>query len=211
MEAKERLIAKAEELSSSTDWAGTTRDYRRLMDEWKAAGHAGRGAEDRLWIRFRAAQDVFFAARDAANADRDVEQRANLDRKRALLEEAEALLPITDITAAKRALRDIGERWETIGHVPRNDKDRIEGRLRKVEQAVRSHEQDEWKRSNPETRARASDTAAKFAEAVAKAEREKEQALARGDQAAAAKADEKIASTRALLAAAEGALSELSR
>lgn len=211
VEAKERLIAKAEELSGSTDWAGTTRDYRRLMDEWKAAGHAGRGAEDRLWTRFRAAQDVFFAARDAANADRDVEQRANLDKKRALLEEAEALLPITDIAAAKRALRDIGERWEAIGHVPRNDKDRIEGRLRKVEQAVRSHEQDEWKRSNPETRARASDTAAKFAEAVAKAEREKEQALARGDQAAAAKADEKIASTRALLAAAEGALSELSR
>lgn len=209
--AKESLIAEAAALSSSTDWAGTTRDYRRLMDRWKAAGHAGKGAEDRLWERFRAAQDVFFAARDAANAERDALQQQNLEAKSALAAEAEALLPITDINAAKKALRRIGERWEAIGHVPRNDKDKIEGRLRKVEQAIRSMEQDEWKRSNPETRARASDTAEKFAEAVAKAERERDAAVSRGDTAAAAKAEEKIASTRVLLSAVEGALSEFSR
>ena len=209
--AKEKLIKEAEALSGSTDWAGTTREYRRLMDLWKAAGHAGKGAEDRLWERFRAAQDVFFAARDAANADRDAEQKQNLQAKAALAAEAEALLPITDINAAKKELRRIGERWEAIGHVPRNDKDRVEGRLRKVEQAIRSMEQDAWKRSNPETRARASDTAVKFAEAVAKAERERDEALARGDAAAAAKADEKVTSTRALLSAVEGALSEFSR
>lgn len=209
--AKERLIKEAEALSGSTDWAGTTREYRRLMDRWKAAGHAGKGAEDRLWERFRAAQDVFFAARDAANADRDAEQKQNLEAKSALADEAEALLPITDLKAAKKALRGISERWEAIGHVPRNDRDKVEGRMRKVEQAIRTREQDEWTRSNPETRARASDTAAKFAEAVAKAERERDAALARGDAAAAAKAEEKITSTRALLAAAEGALSEFSR
>lgn len=209
--AKEALIAEAAALSSSTDWAGTTRDYRRLMDRWKAAGHAGKGAEDRLWERFRAAQDVFFAARDAANAERDAQQQQNLEAKSALVAEAEALLPVTDIKTAKKALHRIGERWEAIGHVPRNDKDKIEGRLRKVEQAIRSMEQDEWKRSNPETRARASDTAEKFAEAVAKAERERDAAVSRGDTAAAAKAEEKIASTRALLSAVEGALSEFSR
>lgn len=209
--AKEKLIREAESMSDSTDWAGTTREFRRLMDRWKAAGHAGKGAEDRLWDRFRAAQDVFFAARDAANADRDAQQRQNLEAKSALATEAEALLPITDIAAAKKAMRHIGERWEAIGHVPRNDKDRIEGRLRRVEQAIRSREQDEWQRSNPETRARASDTAAKFAEAVAKAEHERDEAVARGDAAAAAKAEEKISSMRTLLAAAEGALSEFSR
>lgn len=208
---KEALITEATALSKSTDWAATTRDYRRLMDRWKAAGHAGKGAEDRLWERFRAAQDVFFAARDASNAERDSQHQQNLEAKSALAAEAEALLPITDINVAKKALRRIGERWEAIGHVPRNDKDKIEGRLRKVEQAIRSMEQDEWKRSNPETRARASDTAEKFAEAVAKAERERDAAVSRGDTAAAAKAEEKVASTRALLAAVEGALNEFSR
>lgn len=208
---KEKLIKEAENLSSSTDWAGTTREYRRLMDRWKTAGHAGRAAEDRLWERFRAAQDVFFAARDSANADRDAEQLRNLAAKTELADEAETLLPITDIVAAKKAMRSISERWEAIGHVPRTDRDRVEGRLRKVEQAIRSHEQQEWQRSNPETRARASDTAAMFAEAIAKAERERDRALAQGDAQGAAKAQERIDSTRELLAAAEGALSEFSR
>jgi hypothetical protein len=207
---KEALISQAEALSSSTDWSGTTREYRRLMDRWKSAGHAGKGAEDRLWERFRAASDVFFAARDAAQAVRDEEHQRNLARKKELAEEAERLLPISDIAAAKKTLRGIVERWETVGHVPREARDAIEGRLRKVEQAIRSHEQQEWQRSNPETRARASDTAAKFAEAVAKAERERDAALSRGDTAAAAQAEERIASTRALLAAAEGAMNEFS-
>lgn len=209
--AKEKLIKEAEALSSSTDWAAATREYRRLMDRWKAAGHSGKGAEDRLWERFRAAQDVFFAARDASNAERDTEQQKNLEAKAALAAEAEALLPITDINAAKLSLRRISESWEAIGHVPRDDKDKVEARLRKVEQAIRSLEQDEWKRSNPETRARASETAAKFAEGVARAERERDEALARGDVEAATAAEEKVTSTRALLAAVEGTLSELSR
>lgn len=207
---KEALIRAAEELSSSTDWSATTREYRRLMDRWKAVGHAGKGAEDRLWERFRAAQDVFFAARDAANAVRDEEHQRNLAEKKVLIQEAERLLPVADVAAAKKALRSIAERWEAIGHVPRQDRDAIEARLRKVEQAVRTREQDEWQRSNPETRARASDTAAKFAEAITKAERERDAALSRGDTAAAARAEERITSTRALLAAAEGALDDFS-
>ena len=209
--AKERLIAEAENLSQSRDWAETTREYRRLMDRWKTAGHAGRGAEDALWGRFRAAQDAFFAARDAANADRDAEEKANLQRKEALVVEAESLLPITDISAAKRRLRDIADRWDGIGHVPRGDRERIEKRLRRVEDAVRTHERDEWRRTNPETRARAQDTVGKFREAMARAERDRDSALARGDARAASAAEESLQRTRALLEAAEGTLSELTR
>jgi hypothetical protein len=209
--AKERIIAKARELSGSTDWAGTTREYRRLLDQWKAAGSAGRGPEDRLWEQFRAAQDVFFAARDASNAERDGVERENLRLKTELVAEAEALLPITDIGSAKKAMRSIADRWDAIGHVPRNDRDRVEGRLRRVEQAIRDREQDHWRRSNPETRARAHDTVGKFREALAKAERARDAAQARGDSAAVRKAEESIESTRLLLEAAEGALSEFSR
>jgi len=94
-QTKKRLADKAEELSSSTDWAATGRAFRDLMNDWKAAGSAGRGDEDRLWARFRTAQDAFFAARDKANAVLDEEFAANAAVKREVLAEAEKLLPVT--------------------------------------------------------------------------------------------------------------------
>jgi len=63
--AKEALIKRAQEMSSSTDWAGTSAKYRALMEEWKKAGRASRKEDDALWARFRAAQQVFFDARRA--------------------------------------------------------------------------------------------------------------------------------------------------
>ncbi|CAM5486876.1 DNA repair ATPase OS=Streptomyces fumanus OX=67302 GN=GCM10018772_47740 PE=4 SV=1 [Streptomyces fumanus] len=94
---KERLVAEAEELSSSTDWGPTAARYRELMAEWKAAGRAQREHEDDLWNRFRGAQDVFFAARSSVFAERDAEQAENLKLKEELAEEAEKLLPIADL------------------------------------------------------------------------------------------------------------------
>jgi hypothetical protein len=132
------------------------------MTQWKAAGRAGRDDEEALWTRFRAAQDTFFAARSGTFAERDAGQRENLERKEALVAEAEALLPVSDLTSARRALRSISERWEAIGHVPRGDRDRIESRLRRVEEAVRSAEDSEWRRTNPEARARAEATVAQL-------------------------------------------------
>src|SRR5699024_5012556 len=71
--AKEKLITRAEELQNSTDWGATSAAYRQLMDEWKAAGRASRKEDDALWARFRAAQDVFFNARQAQNEAIDAE------------------------------------------------------------------------------------------------------------------------------------------
>ena len=71
--AKESLIAEAEALSSSTDWGFAAGEYRRLMDEWKASPRASRKDDDALWARFRAAQDVFFTNRQAANDEIDQE------------------------------------------------------------------------------------------------------------------------------------------
>jgi len=206
--AKESLIREAESLSTSTDWAGTTRAYRSLMDKWKAAPRGSRQDEDRLWARFRAAQDAFFAARDAVNAERDVEHRANLERKEALVVEAEAILPVTDPGQAKKALRGIQERWEAIGHVPRGDKDRIERRLKAVEDAVRQADDRRWAATDPARLARAEDTAAKFRVSLNKAEQALEAARAKGDARAIAQAEATVESTRALLGAVEGTMSE---
>ena len=130
------------------------------MRQWKAAGPAPRGVDDRLWKRFRAAQDQFFGARDAANAALDQEFAANAEKKEALLVEAEALLPVTDLRAAKESFRDIAERWDAAGKVPRDRMKEPEGRIRKVEQAIRGVEDDQWRWSNLEARARAADTVA---------------------------------------------------
>src|SRR3954469_24527374 len=135
--AKQALVKEAEALSTSRDWGPTSAAYKRLMDRWRAAGRASRKDDDVLWARFRAAQDAFFSARNAVQSAEEEEFRANLAVKEALLTEAEALLPVKDLAAAKEALRGIQERWEAAGKVPRADMDRIEKRIRKVEQVVR--------------------------------------------------------------------------
>ncbi|EEH63411.1 hypothetical protein HMPREF0044_1335 [Gleimia coleocanis DSM 15436] len=153
--AKEALIVRAEELQSSTDWGATAAAYRGLLDEWKQAGRATHKEDDALWARFRAAQQVFFDARRQNTEAVESELRGNLEAKEALLAEAEALLPVSDLTAAQEALRSIQDRWEEIGRVPRADVARIEGGIRAVESAVHEAEEAEWRRSNPETKARA--------------------------------------------------------
>jgi hypothetical protein len=154
--AKEALITAAEELSTSTEWGYAAGEYRRLMDQWKASPRASRKDDDALWSRFRAAQDKFFNARQSANDAIDEEFGANLVVKEALVAEAQALLPIKDLNAAKKALQSIRDRWEEAGKVPRADMQRIEAGLRKVEDAVRSAEDDNWRRSDPEAKARTS-------------------------------------------------------
>ncbi|MFL4474200.1 DUF349 domain-containing protein [Paeniglutamicibacter sp. MACA_103] len=178
--AKEALIARAEELSRSTDWGPTAGEYRRLMDEWKASKRASRKDDDALWARFRAAQDVFFEARQAANAAIDEEFGANLIVKEALLVEAKALLPIKDLTTAKRLLDSIRDRWEAAGKVPRADMQRVESSLRQVEEAVRSAEDEQWRRSNPETKARSNSMLTQLEDAIAGLEEDLAKAKAKG-------------------------------
>lgn len=152
--AKEELIARAEALATSTDWGNTAAEYRQLMDEWKASKRASRKDDDALWARFRAAQDEFFAARQAANEVIDEEFAANLTVKEELLKEAQAILPVRDLTAARKALNSIRDRWEEAGKVPRADMGRMEAGIRKIEEAVKAAEDEHWQKSNPETKAR---------------------------------------------------------
>lgn len=197
--AKEALVAEAEALSSSTDWAETAAVYRELMTQWKDSGRANRKDDDALWARFRGAQDVFFAAREEANAVIDAEYSQNLVAKEALAAKAEALLPISDITAAKNTLRDIQEEWEQIGHVPRNDMHRIEARLRAVETAIRNAEQEKWDRTNPETRARAEGALSQLENAITALEDELKAAEAAGNTRKVKELTDSIAARRAWL------------
>ena len=199
---KERLVKEAEAISGSTEWGPTSGAYRDLMREWKAVGPAPRDVDDQLWARFRAAQDQFFGARDAAQAEQDQEFAANAEVKQALLVEAEALVPVTDLDAAKKALRDIADRWEAAGKVPRDQIKPLEGRLRKVEEAVRQVEEDQWRRTDPEKSARADDMVSKLEAAIADLEKDLEAAKAAGNDKLAKELEENLASRQSFLAMA---------
>jgi hypothetical protein len=190
---KRELIAKAEGLATSTDWPRTSRQLRDLMGEWKAAPRASRADEDKLWKRFKAAQDAFYSNRAAADAAEDERLRENLPAKEALVVEAEALLPVSDLKAAKAALRSIQDRWDKAGDIPRSDRDRLEARLRAVEDTIRGAETKAWEST---TTTVATDA---FTEALARLEEKRDAALARGEAGAAAELDEQIASTRRLM------------
>lgn len=208
--AKEKLIAEAEALSSSTDWGFAAGEYRRLMDEWKASPRASRKDDDALWARFRAAQDVFFTNRQAANDEIDQEYGANLVVKEALLVEANELLPIKDLPAAKKALQSIRDRWEEAGKVPRADMGRIEAGLRKVEDAVRHAEDENWKRSNPETKARTNSALTQLEAAIAGLKEDLAKAEKAGDERKIMAAREALEARQAWLEQLERSASELS-
>ncbi|ACU71280.1 protein of unknown function DUF349 [Catenulispora acidiphila DSM 44928] len=208
---KEQLIAEAEALQDSTDWNPTAGRFRDLMSEWKTAGRAQRDVEDELWKRFKAAQDTFFAARNAILDERNGAERENLAAKELLVVEAEALLPITDHRAARTALRSLNERWEAIGPVPRDARQRIEGRLHTVDRAVAEAEAAELSRKDPEKRARAEATVEQLRTVLEKLQVQADKARAAGQEKKAAEAEASIAARQEWLAEAEKALAEFTR
>lgn len=198
-QAKERLCARAEELANSTDWAGTRTVFRDLLTEWKAAGRAAKDVDEALWQRFKAAQDVFFAARNAVNAEKDAESAANAVVKEKLLAEAEKL-DTTNPDAARAALRSIVDRWDAAGRVPRERSTELERRLRAVEKKVRDAAESAW--TDPQAQARAE----QFRARAEQFERQAEKAAAAGRDKDAAEASANAAQWRQWAEAAEGAL-----
>jgi hypothetical protein len=207
---KEKLAKEAEGLADSREWGPTAGRFRDLMKQWKAAGPAPRDAEEELWKRFRGAQDTFFGARDAATAEQDKEFAANAEVKEKLLVEAEALLPVTDLDAAKAAMRTIAERWEAAGKVPRERIKELEGRIRKVEQEIRRVEDEQWRRTDPEKSARASDMVSKLEAALAGIQADLDAARSAGDEKKVRELEENLASRQAFLDMARRASADYS-
>ncbi|NYK11585.1 hypothetical protein HNR14_003466 [Leifsonia naganoensis] len=187
---KNALIEQAERLIPQG--ADGVPEYRRLLDQWKLAGRAGKKNDDALWARFKAAGDAIYSAKAEVDARDNVEYEANLQAKLALLDEAEPLLKETDRDTARNALLSIQERWDAIGRVPREQVRPIEDRLRKVETAVRRLDEEHWERNNPEKKARTEGLASQLNAAIAKLEDELAEAKAGGDAAKVKAAQEAL-------------------
>jgi Domain of Unknown Function (DUF349) len=199
--AKDELVAEAEKLADSTEWNATAARLKELMNEWKAAPRASKEAEQKLWERFRAAQDAFFTRRSEVFSARDAEQKEAMTKRQALLVQAEALDVDADPKAAQAALRDIQGQWHDSGRVSREAAAGLDRRLRAVEDRVRNAMDSAWRRVEPS----ANPMLDQMRKQVAEAEQKLAKAQAAGDAKRIKEAQAALDSKKAFLALAEGA------
>jgi hypothetical protein len=196
---KEVLVTAAEELSQSTEWAATASRLKELMTEWKAAPRASKEVEQRLWDRFRAAQDAFFARRSEVFSARDNEQKAALEKRHELLAQAEALDVDADAKAAQARLREIQAQWHDAGRVGRDAGAGLDRRLRAVEEKIRSAMDVAWRRTTPSD----NPLLTQMREQVAEAEARLARARTAGDAKRIREAEQALAQKRQFLQLAE--------
>lgn len=205
---KEALVLEAEKLATSTDWVSTARRFKTLMDLWKAAGRGKRSDDAKQWARFKAAQDQFFTAKNADLEKREVSMAANLIKREELLPKIEALLPFTDVKAAKASLRELMNEWSKIGITNRDKRAALDARVAVVEEAIKSAEAELWRKSDPAAKARAADVVKQLSESIASYEKAASKATAAGNERKAKEATESAAARRIWLAEAEKSLAE---
>ena len=124
LELKKVLCEKAEALKDSTDWKSTTEKMIALQKEWKTIGSVARKHSDAVWKRFISACDYFFEQKNKnASSQKSVEQ-TNLAAKKALIEKINTI-DEADHDEALAALKGYMTEWNTIGHVPFKEKDKI--------------------------------------------------------------------------------------
>jgi hypothetical protein len=180
------------------------------MSKWKQAPKGTKEQENQWWAEFKGFQDAFFAGYKAQEEKALAVENENLEKKKELAVKAEALLPVTDLASAKKALRSIQDKWDEVGHVPRKAKNQIENRLKAVEDAIKNLERGESKNSNPENTARAKSTADLLRAKLDETKALHQAALEKSDQKKAEALASTIATQEMLLAAAEKALMEFS-
>jgi hypothetical protein len=206
--AKEAIVVEAEKLATSTDWVTTARRFKVLMDQWKAAGRGKKNDDTKLWNRFKAAQDQFFAAKNADLEKREVSMAANLIKREELLPKIEALVPFTDVKVAKAAFRDLMNEWTKIGITNRDKRAALDARVSAVEEAIKSAEAEVWRKSDPAAKARAADVVTQLTESIANYEKAAAKAQSAGNAKKAQEALESAAARKVWLVEAEKSLAE---
>lgn len=124
-EAKEKLVAQAEEIKDSEDWGETSKKYTELMDEWKKIGRVSRDKSDEIWSRFNAARDHFFGRKREHTQAFKLTLEDNYAQKLALLKRAEDLQESTQWREATEEINELMTEWKKIGPVPRKHSDEI--------------------------------------------------------------------------------------
>jgi len=129
---KEALIAEAESLAGSTDWARTAERLRAMQGEWRAAGPVARAKSEALWARFRTAGGRFFTRQKEDRTRRRAERAKNLERKQALCVEAEALADSSDWDRAASEMKRLQSEWRSTGSVAKDKAEALSLRFRQA-------------------------------------------------------------------------------
>lgn len=112
-------------LKNFSEWDEMTRAIVALQEEWRKIGFASKKVNRQLFARFRKSCDAFFAAKTDHFRTAREELAANLARKQALTEKAEALKESTDWREATEQFVAMQKEWKTIGSVPKKYSDSI--------------------------------------------------------------------------------------
>ncbi len=122
---KQELVKKLDAIKDSKEWKKTAETIKKLQNDWKKIGHAGKVNEQKLWKEFRSKCDAFFDARKQYFEQQDEANVENLEKKEALIKEIEAYQPSEDTKEALTQLKEFSKRFAEIGNVPFKEKDRI--------------------------------------------------------------------------------------
>ena len=126
LEKKIALCERAEALKDSTEWRKTADELAALQKEWKTIGAVAKKHSDQVWRRFLAACDYFFEQKKKNNSGTRRTERANLEQKNEIIDKLKALdLSAMNREEAIKAVKDLQAEWQSVGHVPFSEKDRI--------------------------------------------------------------------------------------
>ena len=209
-EAKKAIITEAETLATSTEWVPTAKRFKSLMDAWKASGRGKPSDDAKMWARFKAAQDQFFTAKNADLEKRDVTMASNLIKREELVLLIEALLPVTNLDEAKKALREHMNSWSKIGMTHRDKRTSLDARVHAVETVIKEAEAAHWRKSDPAAKARAQEVVKQLSDSIENYEKVAAKSQAAGNAKKATEALESAAARRVWLAEAEKSLAEFS-
>lgn len=194
---KTAIVEQAEKLAAEGSDASTA--YRKLLDQWKAAGRTPGKSDDALWARFKAAGDTIYAARQLTVASESGEQTENLAAKLELIKSYSSIDPSKGLDEAKRSLQELQKKWEKIGKVPKEKIREIEDKLRAIESRVRTAEQDHWRKSDPASIDRSNSVISQLEASIDKLETALKAASATNDKKKIADATEALAARKAWL------------
>ena len=127
---QEQLCARMEKLRTAEDLDVVAREVRELQEQWRAAADVPRAQADALWRRFKTAHDDVWAKCEAYFAEQATQRAANLAKKIALCEQAEAHADSTDWVKTSESLKALQAEWKTIGAVSRGREKAIWERFR---------------------------------------------------------------------------------
>ncbi|MBR4408109.1 MAG: DUF349 domain-containing protein [Bacteroidales bacterium] len=127
---KVEAIADKAEILTSNEWNSLSKEIEDIQKEWRTIGFATRKENQKIYDRFRAACDKFFERKRVFYSDFKNNMNENLEKKMALIEEAEKLKTSTDWKKTTELFIELQKKWKEIGAVPRKKSEVIWKRFR---------------------------------------------------------------------------------